>query len=234
MTSPQIIDCEQNSEEWYRARMGIPTASEFATVMARTPGGRADGKTRQIYMRKLAGEIITGEPMDKYTNHNFDRGHALEDEARDLYCFAHDVEPVRVGFIRDGDKGCSPDALIGEDGGLEIKVMFAHLLIEKLEADKFPTEHLAQVQGNIWVTRRKWWDLAIYCPGLPLFVKRATRDQDYVNKLAKDVSRFNAELGMLVDRIRRYGTRTFKEDVRASLAVGGPTENQFGDEGRPL
>ena len=36
----QIIDCEQGSAEWFEARAGIPTASEFSTVMSE---GRSDG-----------------------------------------------------------------------------------------------------------------------------------------------------------------------------------------------
>ena len=37
----EIIDCEQNSSDWFAARMGIPTASEFSTVMAKGRDGGA-------------------------------------------------------------------------------------------------------------------------------------------------------------------------------------------------
>jgi hypothetical protein len=30
----QIINCDQGEPEWFTARAGIPTASEFHTVMA--------------------------------------------------------------------------------------------------------------------------------------------------------------------------------------------------------
>jgi hypothetical protein len=62
----QIIDCEQGSPEWFAARAGIPTASEFHTVMA---VGKQGGKsvTRVAYLNKLAGEILTGEPMPSYS-----------------------------------------------------------------------------------------------------------------------------------------------------------------------
>ena len=29
----QIVDCEQGTPEWYAARLGIPTASEFKTII---------------------------------------------------------------------------------------------------------------------------------------------------------------------------------------------------------
>lgn len=200
----QIIECEQNSPEWYAARLGIPTASEFKTIIGVKKDAR-EKVTRQIYMRKLAGEILTGEPMENYQSADMARGREMEDEARNLYAFAHDVEPQRVGFIRNGNTGCSPDSLIGADGGLEIKSAAPHIQIERLERGELPPEHVAQVQGNIWLSGREWWDFASYCPRLPLFVVRVQRDNGYIANLAGAVDAFNAELNDLVERIRRYG-----------------------------
>jgi len=115
----EILDCEQGSELWFQCRAGIPTASEFSTVMARGKDGGAS-ITRLKYMRQLAGEILTGEPAPEgYSNAYMARGHELEDEARSLYAFMRDAEPQRVGFIRNGQKGASPDSLIGDTSGLE-------------------------------------------------------------------------------------------------------------------
>jgi hypothetical protein len=201
----QIIDVEQGSPEWFAARMGIPTASEFSTVMAKGRGGE-DSKTRKTYMLKLAGEIITGEPMDAFTNIHMERGKIMEDEARDLYCFMADAEAQRVGFIRNGDKGCSPDSLIGDKGAIEIKTKLPHLLIELLLKDEFPPEHKAQCQGVLWVAEREWIDIGIYWPKLPLFVKRAYRDDGYIANMAGAVSLFNEELAATVEQIRRFGS----------------------------
>lgn len=201
----QIFDCEQGSPEWFAARMGIPTASEFATVMAKGRGGE-DSKTRKTYMLKLAGEIITGEPMESFTNGHMERGKIMEDEARDLYCFMADTEAQRVGFIRSDDKGCSPDSLIGEKGMLEIKTKLPHLLIDILLKDEFPPEHKAQCQGGLWVAEREWIDIGIYWPKLPLFVKRAYRDDGYIANMAGAVKLFNEELAATIDQIRRFGS----------------------------
>lgn len=202
--TPQIIDCEQGSPEWFAARMGIPTASEFSTILAKGKDGGAS-KTRKTYLMKLAGEILTGEPMESYSNGNMERGKLQEDEARDLYCFQFDAEPQRVGFIRNGNAGCSPDSLIGEDGGLEIKSAAAHIQVERIIAGTLPPEHKAQVQGSIWLAGRKWWDFASYCPRLPMFVVRVPRDDGYIAMLSGAVDAFNAELNETVERIRRYG-----------------------------
>lgn len=196
----QIITCAQNSEDWLRARMGVPTASQFSTVLA-----KGEGKTRRTYMLKLAGEIYTGEPMESFSNDHTERGHAMEDEARDLYAFQTGAQLDRIGFIKDGRKGASPDSLIGDDGGAEIKTKLPHLLIEVLLKGEVPPEHKAQIQGTLWVAERQWWDIAIYWPKMPLFVKRMTRDEVYIQKLATEVDRFNDELDAVVAQIRACG-----------------------------
>jgi hypothetical protein len=200
----KIFDCEQNTDEWFRARMGIPTASEFKTLIGVNKDAK-DKKTRTLYMQKLAGEILTGEPMERYSNPYLERGHEMEGKARDLYRVMTDaVDAQRVGFIVNGQKGCSPDALIGTNGMVEIKTQAAHLLIDTLLKDEFPPEHKAQTQGGLWVAEREWIDIAIYWPKLPLFVKRSYRDEAYIAKLSDAVDQFNAELAEMVERVRAY------------------------------
>ena len=201
---PRIIDCEQNSPEWYAARLGLPTASEFKTIIGVKKDAR-EKVTRRNYMLKLAGEIITGEPMEGYSNAHMERGKEMEGVARSTYAFMEDADPQRVGFIVNGPKGCSPDSLLGDAGMLEVKTKLPHLLIECLLKDEFPPEHKAQCQGALWVADREWIDIACYWPKMPLFVKRATRDEDYIKELSAAVSQFNEELAETVERVRRYG-----------------------------
>lgn len=201
------IDCEQGSPEWFAARLGLPTASEFSTVMAKGKDGGAS-VTRKTYLMKLAGELLTGEPMESYSNGHMERGKEQEAEARECYAFMKDADPLHVGFIVNGKKGCSPDSLLGDDGGLEIKTALPHIQVERLLRGELPAEHRAQVQGNLWVTERKWWDFVSYCPRLPLLVVRVERDDEYIDKISKAVDAFNVELGTTVDFIRQaYGTK---------------------------
>ena len=81
----EIFDCEQNTDEWLRVRLGIPTASKFATVMAKGKDGKSDSKTRRDYLLDLVGERITGEPADAFSNRHTERGHEVEPDARALY-----------------------------------------------------------------------------------------------------------------------------------------------------
>ncbi|MCB1466438.1 MAG: YqaJ viral recombinase family protein [Rhizobiaceae bacterium] len=216
-------DIEQGSPEWFSVRRGIPTASMFATVMAKGKSGGVS-LTRSKYLRELAGEIITCEPQESFSNSHMERGKAMEDEARDAYVFLHDTDVHRVGFIRNGSKGASPDSLVGDDGGLEIKTAVAHIQIERLLRGDLPPEHRAQVQGNIWIAEREWWDFVSYWPKLPLFKVRVRRDDAYIETLSEAVDRFNDELAELVERIRNYGDES--QSLKRSLAASVEAEAQ--------
>lgn len=213
----EIIDVDQGSGDWFAVRAGIPTASMFATVMA-----EGDGKTRTKYLRTLAGEIITGEPAQAFSNFHMDRGKAMEDEARETYALVYDAEPIRVGFVRNGQKGASPDSLIGTNGGLEIKTAQPDIQIDRLERDRLPPEHVAQVQGNLLVTEREYWDFVSFWPKLPMLRVRVYRDEPYIKRLSAGIDAFNEELALLVDRIRSYGNprEHLKNSLVQSLMAG--------------
>jgi len=198
----QVIECEQGTDEWFAARAGVVTASEFATVLAKGRGG-GESVTRRKYMLTLAGEIITGQVADKWEgNRHTERGKVMEGEARDAYALIADVEPSQVGFLRRGRIGCSPDSLVGAHGLLEIKSKLPHLQLEVLESGEVPPEHIPQIQGQLWVSGRDWCDFVSYWPGLPIFIKRVTRDVDYIARLSVAVSEFVADVDRIVSKYK--------------------------------
>lgn len=199
MAKIEILDCEQGTPEWLQARMGMPTASMFGAVMA-----KGEGKVRRSYMMKLAGEIITGEPVETYSNDDMERGKVAEPELLDRYAFQTDNFVRRVGFIRNGTKGWSPDGLIDDDGAVEIKSAAPHVLLDILDTGKPPTKHTPQCQGGLWVGDRKWIDLVIGSTSkkLPLFIYRHHRNEAEIKKIAGEVAAFNVELRAFVERIR--------------------------------
>ena len=197
-------DIEQGTPEWYKIRAGRPTASKFGVILASGKEG-GESLTRRKYMMQLAGEIVTGEPMESYSNRHMLRGKQMEAEARELYAFLTDTEPKQVGFIRNGNKGASPDSLIGEDGMVEIKTCLPDLIIEMILKDDFPPKFKAQVQGQLWTAEREWNDLFVFWPKLT-FKKRAYRDSFYIRQLSNEVDRFNNELSDVVERVRSYGS----------------------------
>lgn len=198
-----IHDCEQNSESWFAARLGKVTASNFSDVMA---GG--EGKVRTRYLRDLAGEIITGKPKESYTNKSMERGHEFEAEARDQYARTKFVDLTRVGFVYNPeiDAGCSPDALIGADGVLEIKTMLPALLIGVLEKGTMPPEFRAQCHGAMRVLRRRFCVLRIFYPGMPTYEATIESDPIYAKEISDAIEVFNWDLKQLVRKIRAMGS----------------------------
>lgn len=214
-----FADIEQGTPVWFAARCGLPTASRFKDILA-----KGEGKTRLSYLRTLAGEILTGEPAESYSNPYMERGHEQEPAARADYAFLTDATLTRIGFARNGRKGCSPDSLVGNDGILEVKTAMAAIQVGYIIKGDFPPEHKAQTQGALWVCERDWVDIAIYSPGLPLFVKRASRDEAYIRDLDKEVARFCEELDETVERVRSYGlppTPALKAKFADSLLMAG-------------
>jgi hypothetical protein len=195
----EVLDIEQRSPEWYEARRGIPTASEFGSILA-----KGQGKTRRLYLTRLAAERLTGELQERYDNHHMARGRDQEEDALDLYKFVHEVELRRVGFVRmmtpGGWVGCSPDALVGSDGMAEVKCRLASGMVDAMLTDGLPGEYRAQVQGGLWITGRQWCDVVLYNPDLRLLTIRVERDEQYITALADEVSKFATELDAAVAR----------------------------------
>lgn len=194
----EIFNFPQGTEAWFKCRLGIATASCFKDILA-----KGKGATRRTYMLKLAGERITGNGMDNYSNYNMERGHLQEGVARALYAERSGNDDVQLcGFMRRGPVGYSPDGLIDDDGGLEIKTKFAHLQAHVLLTDEVPEEHVAQIQGGLLVSGRKWMDFVSYCPEMPIFIKRVERDEAYLDALEKEIYKFNSELNDVVEMIK--------------------------------
>jgi len=213
----EILDCLQGSPEWYEARRGLPTASEFKAILADS----RQRKMRTGYLHRLAAELITGEVQPTYQSADMRRGKALEAEARTVYAVSHEAELQLVGFIRDKALGCgcSPDALIGALGMAEIKTRNPPLMVEVMAAGGCPAEYRAQIQGNLWVANRQWCDLVCYWPSMPLYVHRVERDEEFIAELAAEVSKFAAELRELVQRIQGGSRAILRDQLERSAAL---------------
>ena len=189
----RIIDCEQGSIEWMVARLGLPTASQFDRLL--TPKTRKPSASQGAYRAELVGEWILGQFMEWGTTDWVERGTELEDEARRWYEMAHDVGVDQVGFVLrdDGLAGCSPDGLVGHDGGLEIKnLKLSHHMKYLLDIESLATNYVGQVQGCLYLTGREWWDILSYNPELPPVVCRVERDEEYIAALVPELNKFAA------------------------------------------
>lgn len=194
----QIIDCEQGTPEWHKARTGIITCSCLSHVTA-----KGEGKTRRTYMYKLIGEVLTGEPCQSFSNEHTERGHEHEPWAREAYEHRNMVEVQQAGLILNHGIGYSPDGLIDDDGAVEIKSKMPHILLDLIFADKTPSEHMKQMQGGLWVAEREWIDFVAFWPSLPLYVKRVYRDEKLIQEMQQEVTRFYDEMNELINKLKQ-------------------------------
>lgn len=196
----RILDIEQGTPEWFAARAGIPTASNFDKII--TYDGKPS-KQRQKYLYQLAGERITGRKEETYQNGAMLRGVELEAEARSLYEMLYNVTIEQVGFcLSDKGYGCSPDGLISNNAGIEIKCPMIHIHVEYLLSCNMPTTYWQQVQGNLLITGREHWVFMSYYPGIKPVIMHIPRDETYLELMAKELDAFCKELNEVTERIR--------------------------------
>lgn len=188
----KIIQCQQGTEEWFAARRGIATASEFSRVL--TPAKGKLSAQAQDYACELVAELAineTPEAIESFTSRAMQYGIDTEGEARKFYQFDRDAEVSQVGFcVTDcGRFGCSPDGLVGDDGGLELKCPLPKTQVQYLVNEGLPDCYKCQVHGALVVTGRPWWDFMSYCHGLPPLIIRVHRDE-FTDKLADALDEF--------------------------------------------
>ncbi|RUR31156.1 lambda exonuclease family protein [Vreelandella nanhaiensis] len=192
----QVLTMEQGTPEWLAARLGRVTMSELKALLVKGKGPCGFGTGAITYMHQLIGERIIGELAESFQgNAHTRRGHTLEGIARALYCdTTREPKPHEVGIILNHNVGYSPDSLVGANGLLEIKTKLPKFQIEVLLSGEIPDEHVPQCQGGLWVSEREWIDFVSYWPGMPLFIKRAYRDDIMIRTIAERVEAFHEEM----------------------------------------
>jgi len=199
----RVTEYEQRSPEWYAARLGVPTASNFGKFI--TPTGKPSAQARG-YIHQLVAERITGTSKIIPVNEAMQHGIDLEPEARQYYELCYDVKVFELGLcLHDSlDVGASPDGLVGENGLIEIKCPYEdHVQIEYLDNKKLPDRYKAQVMGQLWITEREWCDFFAYHKTISPFLIRVYRDEEYISQLAECVTEAIDVIQLLTDKYSR-------------------------------
>jgi len=104
--------------------------------------------------------------------------------------------------------GASPDALVNDDGLVEIKCPESKGMIETLLSQKVPSKYFAQIQFQLACTGRQWADYCVFDPRMPekaqLFVARIDRDDRYIAKIEAEIVKFLAEVNSQVKQLTDY------------------------------
>lgn len=198
-------DLVQGTPEWRALRAGKVTASEtyvLMTAKARTGELTAGART---YLYRILSEWALGQPYETAKSAFMVRGSALEDRAWATYEFDHRATTEKVGGVENDAHTVwgSPDRLIGADGGGELKIYSAPNHIRALfEGNDDP---MIQIQANLWIAERSWWDSYFWNPVLPAVCVRIERDDDLIATLASSVGVFLEHLEAAKDKLRTMG-----------------------------
>ncbi len=191
-----ILDHPQRSAPWYAARRGLPTCSRFDQILTAVTGKPSASQSKLIDELLAESLCPVEEALPEYVSPEMEAGMRLEAEARCAFEFEFaNGQPVRdVGFILSdcGRFGGSPDSLVGEEGGLELKCPQPATHIGYLRAGTLPADYKLQLHGYMVVTGRKWWSFMSYARHLPRFHLRIERD-DFTAKLAAELESFCAK-----------------------------------------
>lgn len=203
------LDIEQNSDEWFKERLGRATASKFDTIMANF--GKPFGNPAIEYAQELALEIVTGE-MDETKQMNlwqFERGHELEPLARKRYEL-ETLNTVTNGgfFISSGKRvGDSNDGNIGDPGCIEIKCVVPKTQFKRIEKGGIDNVYKSQIHGHIWIGNKEWCDFVSFCPEMnyhnQILITRVYRDEEIIKKMKTRFTAFFEEVDYYVELLRK-------------------------------
>jgi len=197
----------QRTEDWHAARLGKVTASRVADVIAKTKTGPS--ASRANYMAELICERLTGAKGDSYQNAAMVWGTETEPKARAAYEAETGSLVEGVGFVPHPTipmSGASPDGLVGEEGGVEIKCPNTATHIDTILSETIPGKYVTQMQWQMACTGRKWCDFISYDPRVPekmqLWIKRVERDDKYIEEMEKEVVAFLEELETKLGKLK--------------------------------
>lgn len=201
---------EQGSPEWHQLRAGKFTGSRFADVIAvnKKTGGKLKSYDDLIW--EIAAERLTGTQDAGIDAYALRWGREVEPYARQAYEAATGHFVDQVAFVTHPEypfSGASPDGLVNDDGGLEMKSPKNSVIHLQRFDTGVPEEFIPQIQGCMWVTGRAWWDFVSYDPRQPekLRLLRLTvkRDDAYISKLEAAVIEAETAVQAIVSKFQR-------------------------------
>ena len=140
----------QQDDAWFESRRGRITGSKFDVIMNGTE------RAKETYMNELIDQL-GGAEIKRFRSKACDWGNNNEARAVAAYKLKTGAKLAHIDFILDKDKnycGCSPDGLVDEDGGIEVKCPYNPINHEKTLIAGMPKKHMAQCQGLMLVTGR--------------------------------------------------------------------------------
>lgn len=208
----RIVECEQGTAQWLTERVGRITASRVTEALSKFKAKNKDGEEtaeRRNYKVDVIVERLTGRSTENFMSPEMVWGSENEPYARAAYDQQFDVMTEKVGFIlhpRFDWSGASPDALAGDDGGVEIKAPKTATHLKWMMAGVVPEEHQDQCLWNMACAERSWWDFVSFDPRLPdglnLFTVRMPRDDIRIHAMEYEIAKFHGEVEEVIASLK--------------------------------
>jgi hypothetical protein len=190
------FDLQQRSGDWFLARAGVATTSNFDKIITKT--GKESAQADD-YANLLVAELILSRAIERnFSTYALDWGTQHEADAIALYEFETGFDVKSGGFFTNDalTHGASPDARIFDGdtmvGLAEIKCPenpANH--IEVLVMDEMNPKYIPQVQGQLLVSGLPWVDWFSYYPEMPSARIRVYRDEKYITLLENALRNFD-------------------------------------------
>lgn len=206
-------DIPQRTPEWYRLRLGLPTASRLSDLTSTLKNGQPTAAQKD-YLKELRYEKTFGISMSKFVSSAMYDGVNYEDIAANMYSVVEGVDLKPAGIYANQWFAASPDRLIGDDGLLEVKVLTDTKYADVLEDNNVAIDRFnLQIQGQLWASGRAYAILMIYNVNSNSYIKikiaRNDSDIEMIQSVVEslDVSKF-AESGMVLMGDDAHGSAT--------------------------
>ena len=203
-----VIDCEQRSDEWRRARAGRATGSRAADYRAKIKSGEAAG--RRNYRTQLVTERLTGMPLDpSFMSGSMKQGQIREPDAVGAYEALTGNLVISTGFISLNEimAGCSLDGHLGKfETLLSIKCPLPATHVTCWRESRLPPDYALQATHELWVTGASKYQFCSYCPAFPeelqLFLVEADRSEFDIALHERETLQFLKEVDAEVVMLR--------------------------------
>lgn len=185
----------QGTQDWLYDRAGIPSASELDAIIS--PLGKPrESKGVETYLAQKLAEKWTGAPIEEFGSWQMEQGVIIEERARRWLPLFLNRDVELTGFITNdaGTVGCSPDGIIGNEIGVEIKCPQSKQHVAYLLANKLPPAYVAQVQCGLYVTGFKEWLFVSYHAKFPKLVLHIEPDESFHKALGEALDAFAVRL----------------------------------------
>lgn len=186
---PNIV---QGELDWLKLHLGRVTASQLDQLL--TPEWELKkGEMPRTFAYKKAAELWRNAPILSTGSWATEQGQMREDEAIAFAALEYGYRITKMGFCESDDSlcGCSPDGLIGENSGIEMKSPEPPNHVKYVCEGRLPKDYAAQVHGSMFVTGRPEWVFFSYHRGFPPFHLVVKRDEEIIIKIGEAVTMFH-------------------------------------------